>query len=200
MKRTAIVAGLLAASACTPLPAITSGPFTPATVTVVGDSISAGTWGNTDPGVHWWEHVTAHYDAEVTVSAQPGWTSLDAIAAPPTHRADLVLIALGSNDQIIRHDPVHYRELLMHMASWGDACVIAAPWERTGWALATAPSDLIPLFAYRLNAYKAAIDSGCAFVDWGQFSTAAPNMTADGLHPTPYGNEQLANSVWAVIK
>ena len=69
-----------AASAClptTPPPPIAARPD----ALIVGDSLTAGTWGRTDPGKHWWQYVSEHMGARTTVSASPGWTSRHAVSA-----------------------------------------------------------------------------------------------------------------------
>ena len=197
-----LIAGVLALAACTPIPAVYSNGSDPQTISVIGDSITIGTFGLTNPGIHWWEHVATSLEVEdVSVSAYPGWASGDALrAGPPAPQADIVLIALGSNDQIVREDPVVYRQHLLTMASWGDKCVIIAPWERTGWSAGFLAPDITPLSWYSLNAYRAALDANCAFVDWREISTADPAVSVDGLHPTPYGNELLAAPVLNVVK
>lgn len=190
----------VAASAClAPVPI--APPHYPApSMLVVGDSLSAGTWGRTEPGKHWWQYVAEHLGARTTLHATPGWTSRDALwAGRPGPVADLVVVQLGSNDQVVFEDPLVYRDRLRAMARWGQICIIVAPWERTGFAAATAPAGMLPLIQYRLNALRAALDEGCGFVDWGNLSTATPGYTWDGLHPTPQGNAVLASQVTAVM-
>ena len=196
----AVCALSVAASAClAPVPVAL--PHHPApSMLVVGDSLSAGTWGRTEPGKHWWQYIAEQLGARTTLSATPGWTSRDALnAGNPGPVADVVFLQLGSNDQVVFEDTLVYRNRLRTMARWGHICVIVAPWERTGFAAATAPPGMRPLIEYRLNALRAALDEGCGFVDWGNLSTATPGWTWDGLHPTPEGNRVLAAQVAAVL-
>jgi len=188
----AITALLLASCQQPSAPTDVSDPYPD--VLVVGDSISAGTYGITDPGKHWWEYVATHLSARSTgLHAMPGWTTEAALQSPPTGDFDIVLIALGTNDQVANADPVAYRQRLKTIASWGAQCHIIAPWERKGFALATAPPPAHELVAYTLNALAASRESGCGFTDWSNIDSA--DWTWDGLHPTPAGNQQLAAAV-----
>lgn len=202
MKRLMTALGVLlvvVCGACLPMT-----PMAPAveqpSIAVIGDSLTAGTNGNTDPGVPWWQHVGNFLDySKVSVSALPGWTSTNArVAAKPAGDHDIVFIALGSNDQIARTDPYTYRNNLLHMADWGKQCFIISPWQRTGFAEATAPSGTIPLLQYNLHAKYVADVKGCGFVDWDNLSTEG--LTYDGLHPTPAGNQWLANLVIGAMR
>ena len=190
----------VAASACMPTvppPPIRDRPE----MLVVGDSLSAGTWGRTDPGKHWWQYVGEHLDARTTVSASPGWTSRHALnAGRPAGNFDVVFIELGSNDPVIYMDTLETRRNIAAIANWATICVVIAPWERTGFAAATMPPNTRPLFEYNLNAYRAALDNGCGFVNWADLRSDTPGWTWDGLHPTPTGNAYLGQAVINAVK
>ena len=205
MRRTlllavAALAVAVAASAClpsTPAPPIRAG----SSVLIVGDSLTAGTWGRTDPGKHWWQYVTEALEVTPTVSASPGWTSRHALHAgkPPGH-FDTVFIELGANDPVIYMDPLETRRNVAAITGWADNCVVITPWDRKGFAAATMPPNTRNPLEYRLNALRAALDAGCGFVDWAHLDSATPGWTWDGLHPTPTGNQVLAQSVLSIVK
>lgn len=168
-------------------------------VAIIGDSLTAGTDGRTDPGKPWWQYVGEHLNySRVAVSARPGWTSSNALAAAkPAGDHDIVFIALGSNDQVSYIDPYTYRANLMEMADWGDQCFIITPWKRTGFSAATAPPNMIPLLQYSLHAKYVADTKGCGFVDWSNISSA--DLSWDGLHPNSAGSYWLAQLVIGAI-
>ena len=194
-----VVVLLMLMTACLP-----STPMTPDDpnphVAFIGDSLTAGTDGRTDPGKPWWQYVGEHVNASrMDENARPGWTSTNALlAGKPAGDLDIVFIALGSNDQVAYVDPFTYRANLMQMADWGDQCFIIAPWQRTGFAALTLPPDAAPLLQYDLHAKYVADTKGCGFVDWSNLSSEG--LTWDGLHPTPVGSQQLANLVIGAVK
>lgn len=167
-------------------------------IAVVGDSLTAGIGAHND--TKWYEGVAGYLGAsEVGVSATSGWTTRDALdAGPPMEGADLVLIFLGSNDQVVNTDPAQYQADLAEITAWGAQCFIIAPWERTGfsdlaaWGITPAHS----LLTYRLHASSLAEAYGCGFWDAGNVSTEG-GMTVDGLHQTPHGEQVIAMNVAA---
>ena len=177
-------------AACAPIATSVEQPNSKSAL-FVGDSITTGiTFPGAPADKPWWTHVAPLF-SQSTVWAEQGWTSTKAVQSNPPGNYDVVFIALGANDFWLHPDET--RRNLNKLSQLGTQCVIIAPWDRTGFAAATLDWRVSPNWAYVANAWNAANESGCGFVDWS--SIRSDLWSHDGIHPNNQGSTILASRV-----
>ena len=185
----ALVAAL--ASACLPAPSPWVGPPAPvARVGVIGDSLTfAAEYGpglpdTADPATpHDLSDALVDAGYAASLSALIGATTEDLVELPdwPEPVADVVVIALGSNDRNEGAVPVTAMaaNLEGYLARWPDACVVLVTIAETSpWQL--------DVYAPEWNAHLAS--RADVLADWTAVTVEHPEyLLSDGVHHTPDG-------------
>ena len=114
---------------------------------------------------------------------------------------DLLVLALGVNDEGQHVTPTRYREALHELLDLypADRCVVVGHWE---WAIAHQPTSHVEFvyFApeYRAQAEAVAAERGCTYVDMTDMvpaGTATIPWSFDGLHLSDRGHAELAEMI-----
>jgi lysophospholipase L1-like esterase len=192
-RRLTLTVALAAALAtgCLPAPSAWREPVAPvARVGVIGDSlVYAAEYGPGTPDVN--DPATPHdlSDALVdagyaaSLSALIGAKTEDLVELPdwPDPVADIIVIALGSNDRRDGTVPVTEMaaDLEGYLARWPDACIVLVT------IAATSPWQL-DVYGPEWNAYLAS--TADVLADWTAVTVEHPEyLGSDGVHHTPDG-------------
>lgn len=163
----------------------------PARLIVLGDSLSSGGFGESQP---WPSIAAAQLGAKVVNLSMPGETASSAMQnqlplLPPPERGDCVVVAVGGNDMLEGHPSAAYEAAL-------DSILASASSSTRPVVMLELP--IVP-GEWRFGAIQRSLarKHGVALVPKRAIAAVLlePGSTSDGLHPTQQGHERLAAEI-----